>query len=235
MKIIPAMEPAKNDDQKTLHKNKIFRFEFSEDIIELIKRFSLVHQYDERKVYKERWNNWFQEHKEIMEREMHRMIDLGYEGDVHDKMFKAGRYYFRKKNIKKDKEEKKEKEEKEDKEDKKEKEDNEDKEGRDANTSNANTMDLKKKNDEKTPQKKRNYISMLQTTLDAMDKHLKEQLETNDNFSPASGFNNFCANFTTIIRTEVNRMVTENEMKTTEISDKIKKTYKNRYYMITRN
>lgn len=220
MKIIPAMEPAKNDDQKTLHKNKIFRFEFSEDIMELIKRFSLVHQYDERKVYKERWNNWFQEHKEIMEREMHRMIDLGYEGDVHDKMFKAGRYYFRKKNIKKDKEEK---------------EDKEDNEGRDANTSNPNTMDLKKKNDEKTPQKKRNYISMLQTTLDAMDKHLKEQLETNDNFSPASGFNNFCANFTTIIRTEVNRMVTENEMKTTEISDKIKKTYKNRYYMITRN
>lgn len=220
MKIIPAMEPAKNDDQKTLHKNKIFRFEFSEDIMELIKRFSLVHQYDERKVYKERWNNWFQEHKEIMEREMHRMIDLGYEGDVHDKMFKAGRYYFRKKNIKKDKEDK---------------EDKEDNEGRDANTSNPNTMDLKKKNDEKTPQKKRNYISMLQTTLDAMDKHLKEQLETNDNFSPASGFNNFCANFTTIIRTEVNRMVTENEMKTTEISDKIKKTYKNRYYMITRN
>ena len=212
MKIIPAMEPAKNDDQKILHKNKIFRFEFSEDIMELIKRFSLVHQYDERKVYKERWNNWFQEHKEIMEREMHRMIDLGYEGDVHDKMFKAGRYYFRKKNIKKDKEDK------------------EDKEGRDANT-----MDLKKKNDEKTPQKKRNYISMLQTTLDAMDKHLKEQLETNDNFSPASGFNNFCANFITIIRTEVNRMVTENEMKTTEISNKIKKTYKNRYYMITRN
>ena len=212
MKIIPAMEPAKNDDQKILHKNKIFRFEFSEDIMELIKRFSLIHQYDERKVYKERWNNWFQEHKEIMEREMHRMIDLGYEGDVHDKMFKAGRYYFRKKNIKKDKEDK------------------EDKEGRDANT-----MDLKKKNDEKTPQKKRNYISMLQTTLDAMDKHLQEQLETNDNFSPASGFDNFCANFTTIIRTEVNRMVTENEMKTTEISNKIKKTYKNRYYMITRN
>jgi len=207
-----AMEPTKNDDQKISHKNKIFRFEFSEDIMELIKRFSLVHQYDERKVYKERWNNWFQEHKEIMEREMRRMTDLGYEGDVHDKMFKAGRYYFRKKNIKKDKEDK------------------EDKEGRDANT-----MDLKKKNDEKTPQKKRNYISMLQTTLDAMDKHLKEQLETNDNFSPASGFNNFCANFTTIIRTEVNRMVTENEMKTTEISDKIKKTYKNRYYMITRN
>lgn len=207
-----AMEPTKNDDQKISHKNKIFRFEFSEDIMELIKRFSLVHQYDERKVYKERWNNWFQEHKEIMEREMRRMTDLGYEGDVHDKMFKAGRYYFRKKNIKKDKEDK------------------EDKEGRDANT-----MDLKKKNDEKTPQKKRNYISMLQTTLDAMDKHLQEQLETNDNFSPASGFDNFCANFTTIIRTEVNRMVTENEMKTTEISNKIKKTYKNRYYMITRN
>ena len=140
------------------------------------------------------------------------MTDLGYEGDVHDKMFKAGRYYFRKKNINKDKEDK------------------EDKEGRDANT-----MDLKKKNDEKTPQKKRNYISMLQTTLDAMDKHLQEQLETNDNFSPASGFDNFCANFTTIIRTEVNRMVTENEMKTNEIYNKIKKTYKNRYYMITRN
>jgi len=41
--------------------------------------------------------------------------------------------------------------------------------------------------------------------------------------------------FTAIIRTEVNRMVTENQMNTTEISGKIKKTYKNRYYIITRN
>lgn len=217
IKIIPAI------DQKISHKNKIFRFEFSEYIMELIKQFSLIHQYDERKVYKERWNNWFQEHKEIMEREMRRITDLGYQGDVHDKMFKAGRYYFRKKNIKKDKKDN------EDKKNNDDNEDNDDKEVRDTNT-----MDLKNKNDEKTPKKSRNYISMLQNTLNAMDKHIKEQLKTND-FSPASGFNNFCVNFTTIIRTEVNRMVTEHKMKTTDISNKIKKTYKNRYYMITRN
>ena len=81
---------------------KTFRFEFSQDVIELIERFAIVHQYDERKSYKEHWNNWYTENKEAMEKEIERINAIGYVGDVKDKMFKAGRYYFRKKNIKKE-------------------------------------------------------------------------------------------------------------------------------------
>jgi len=196
------------NDEKSVQKKKIFRFEFTRDIMDMIKQFSLIHQYDDRKIYKELWNNWFQEHKEMMEREIMRMTESGYEGDVQDKMFKAGRYYFRKKNIKSEQK------------------------NTVSNTGSNTEQESKNTNDK---QKGRNYISMDQTTLEAMDSHIKKQLETNGEFTPASGFNNFCMIFTAIIRTEVNRMVTENQMNTTEISGKIKKTYKNRYYIITRN
>ena len=87
--------PAKMEQIK-----KTYRFEFTSEVMDLIKHFAIVHQFDERKIYKEQWNNWYNENKEEMEREIRRMNEIGYVGDVKDKMFKAGRYYFRKKNIK---------------------------------------------------------------------------------------------------------------------------------------
>ena len=53
---------------------KTFRFEFTSEVMDLIKHFAIVHQFDERKMYKEQWNNWYNENKEEMEREIRRMI-----------------------------------------------------------------------------------------------------------------------------------------------------------------
>jgi len=188
---------------------KTFRFEFAEDIMDLIKRFAIVHQYDERKTYKEQWNIWYNENKEDMEREIDRMNENGYVGDVKDKMFKAGRYYFRKKNIKKeDKEETRESEA----------------------FNNINTLNGV------TPEKKRrNYITMLEATLVAMDEHIKNSLETDAEFKPSDGYSEFCEKNVLVLRTEIQRMVADNIIDKKDIAEKIKKTYKNRYYMITSN
>jgi|688.fasta_scaffold299536_2 hypothetical protein len=188
---------------------KTFRFEFAEDIMDLIKRFAIVHQYDDRHAYKEHWNIWYNENKEDMEREIDRMNDIGYVGDVKDKMFKAGRYYFRKKNIKKeDKEETRESEV----------------------FNNINTLNGV------TPEKKRrNYITMLEATLVAMDEHIKNSLETDAEFKPSDGYSEFCEKNVLVLRTEIQRMVADNIIDKKDIADKIKKTYKNRYYMITSN
>jgi len=194
---------------QTQQQKKTFRFEFTEDIMDAIKQFAIVHQYDERKMYKEQWSNWYNENKEEMEREIQRMNEIGYVGDVKDKMFKAGRYYFRKKNIK-----------------------NEDKEEpREIEVfDNINTV-----NTQNTEKKRRNYITMLESTLVAMDEHIKLSLTADAEFKPSDGYSEFCEKNVLVLRTEIQRMVVENIIDKKDIAEKIKKTYKNRYYMITCN
>ena len=208
---------------------KTFRFEFESDIMELIERFAIVHQYDERKMYKEQWNSWYNENKEQMEREIERMNDIGYVGDVKDKMFKAGRYYFRKKNIKNKEEQAETQAETH------------------AETQVETQAQVKEtiNNDIKphvvnpavvvTEKKRRNYITMLEATLVAMDEHIKLSLATDADFKPSDGYSEFCEKNVLVLRTEIQRMVADNIMDKKDIADKIKKTYKNRYYMLTKH
>ena len=201
---------------------KTFRFEFTKEVMELIKRFAIVHQYDERKMYKEQWNNWYNDNKEAMENEVERMNDVGYVGDVKDKMFKAGRYYFRKKNIKN-------------------KETNEECERENNEKPDVKGKpDVKEKPDVKgkpvvKEKPRRNYITMLEETLNAMDEHIKTSLATDAEFKPSDGYNEFCEKNVLVLRTEIQRMVSDNIMDKKDIAEKIKKTYKNRYYMLTCN
>jgi uncharacterized protein with von Willebrand factor type A (vWA) domain len=213
---------------------KTFRFEFESDIIELIERFAIVHQYDERKMYKEQWNSWYNENKEQMEREIERMNDIGYVGDVKDKMFKAGRYYFRKKNIKNKEEQAQVKETQA-----------QVKETQAQTQAETQAQGETINNDIKphvvnpavvvTEKKRRNYITMLEATLVAMDEHIKLSLATDADFKPSDGYSEFCEKNVLVLRTEIQRMVADNIMDKKDIADKIKKTYKNRYYMITKH
>mgnify|MGYP001496947079 CR=1 FL=1 len=84
------------DDSKSL---PIYRYKFSPHIIQLLTEFSKTHQYDPKKVYKESWNDFINDNNEILEREVRRLSNLGYEGDCYDKMYKSARYYFRKKSL----------------------------------------------------------------------------------------------------------------------------------------
>ena len=207
---------------------KTFRFEFTSEVMDLIKHFAIVHQYDERKMYKEQWNNWYNENKEEMEREIRRMNEIGYVGDVKDKMFKAGRYYFRKKNIK----------------NKAQAQQAQAQEGQvqDAQAqvqaqAQAQQAQVQAQAQPQTKDKKksRNYITMLETTLTAMDEHIKTALAKEADFKPSAGYSQFCENNVLILRTEIQRMVVDNIMDKKDIAEKIKKTYKNRYFMLTRN
>lgn len=77
--------------------NKVLRFEFSDAILKQVRAFANVHRYDDRKTYKDAWAAWLA-HDEIgglLAAEMARLKCLGYKGDVADKLFKSGRYYFR--------------------------------------------------------------------------------------------------------------------------------------------
>ena len=77
----------------------IYRFKLSENVTDMVTEFAKVHQFDDRKTYKTAWEEWCENNNEPINREIRRLCDLGYEGDVLDKMYKAGRYYFRTKNL----------------------------------------------------------------------------------------------------------------------------------------
>lgn len=78
---------------------KTYRHEFSKEFMAELSRFSKVHQYDDRHAYKSEWQKWINQEEiaQAMDIEKRRLQENGYIGDIDDKMFKAGRYYFRKK------------------------------------------------------------------------------------------------------------------------------------------
>lgn len=160
----------------------------SEEVSEMVTTFAKVHQYDERKTYKEEWEKWCDENNDVLNTEIRRLTDLGYDGNVIDKIYKAGRYYFRKKNTK----------------------------------------------DKKEPKQRRAYISMQNEVLEAMDEHIKNNSEKTD-YCPASGFDDFCKQEVQLLTNEVNRICNNiPDINAKMLTNKIKKTYKNRYYLYSK-
>ena len=163
----------------------IYRFKFTEDFMEQLYNFSKIHQYDERKDFKEAWKVWTEENEYIIDEETTRLNTLGYDGDVMDKMFKSARYYFRKKSTEK-----------------------------------------------KQPKQRRQYISVTRELLDAMDRHIEENI-FNEDYQPKIGFVSFCKANETILKESISKIFEQGVKESELIEDKIKKTYKNRYFMLT--
>lgn len=171
-------------EEKTIN---VYRYKLEPAIIDLINDFAKLHQYDSRKDYKEAWDIWYNETEDI-KREEKRLVDIGYVGDINIKMYKAGRYYYRKKEL----------------------------------------------NPNKEAKKRNTYITLNNEVLELMDNHIKENID-NDDYSPANGFNNFCEIYSDIVLKEIKRLFTNYNFTDEDIKYKIKKTYKNRYYLISRN
>ena len=206
----------------------IFRFDFSPNVVSKIAEFAKLHMDDDRKEYKKAWEPWCEENKEMITEEIRHLKQTGYDGDITDKMFKAGRYYFRKKSKKARKEQ-----------------------AQAAQTQAAQTQAAQTQaaqtqaqgeqtqtqgeiQDEVPKGKaKRMYITVKSKTLAYIDGHIKEHINDND-FSPKTGYDKFLKTSVEIVRSESEHLKRNFEMSDNDIKTKIKKTYKNRYYIITR-
>lgn len=165
--------------------HKIFRFKFTEQFMAELYAFSKIYQYDHRKEFKDAWLIWIDENTDLIRDEIERIMKLGYEGDVIDKMFKSARYYFRKKS----------------------------------------TVPVVSK-------KRREYISINHNVLEAMDKHIKETIHT-EYYQPKNGFVSFCKANEIILKESIIKIMDQGITDTELIGNKLKKTYKNRYFMLT--
>lgn len=191
---------------------KIFRYKLSEDIMKLITRFAKMHQYDDRHTYKEAWQSWTNTQQDYIAREIERLTQLGFKGDIMDKMFKAGRYYFREKTN--------------------EEEEEEEEDEPNADKNNDKTKEVKERKKETKEKITRDYIVMDQTIIQAMDKHLNIIMKQ-ANFKPATGYVEFCEQEMQLLRPEIIRL-SKYSINAEKLAEKIKKTYKNRYFILAK-
>jgi len=181
----------RNDEQQPILSREsripinIYRYKFTQEFMDELHKFSKIHQYDDRKTFKEAWNTWIEENSNLIQNELERLTNLNYDGDILDKMFKSARYYFRKKSVKRPE-----------------------------------------------PKDRRQYLSVQKDLLDAMDVHISKKMKESD-YKPSDGFADFCNTHLDLLRDEVTRLVVEHNLNDVSlVKDKIKKTYKNRYFIM---
>jgi len=90
-----------NSEDAYKYSISIFRYKFSDEFMKELYIFSKIHEYDNRKDFKDAWEIWVEDQNDMVTDEIRRLTNLGYEGDIMDKMYKSARYYFRKKTTEK--------------------------------------------------------------------------------------------------------------------------------------
>jgi hypothetical protein len=202
-----------NDNNGNHRKGRVLRFEFSTALTDAVAAFAGMHRYDDRKTYKEAWTKWLLvDAAPLLETEVARLNNLGYKGDVADKLFKSGRYYFRQKTC-----------------------------GPGNYVPRTPPPNLSLHADPKQVGVRdvpialvapRKYVLLNRDLLNVMDTHIEGGLRRAE-YTPAGGFAEFCKLNVDSYRDEVARL--SELMPTGEaVHDKLKKTYKNRYFMIVK-
>ena len=91
----------------------------------------------------------------------------------------------------------------------------------------------KKSTEKKAPEPRRDYVSVRKELLEAIDAHINKSIG-DANYKPSDGFDNFCNNNLELIKDEISHLTKSGLTDSDEIKQKIKKTYKNRYFLVIR-
>jgi hypothetical protein len=89
----------------------------------------------------------------------------------------------------------------------------------------------KKSTEKRPPAQRRKYVAVDKDLLTAIDTHIKTGLGR-ENYKPASGFVDFCNNNVELLKTEVASLKKAGFVNHTDMKNKMKKTYKNRYFLL---
>ena len=82
---------------KPIDSMPVLRFNFTASCMTQLSSFAKIHQFDSRDDFKNAWKSWSEDNKTLIQDETIRLQQFGFTGNVHDKMFKSVRYYFRQK------------------------------------------------------------------------------------------------------------------------------------------
>lgn len=192
----------------------VYRYKLSDEIVSALTTFSKIHKYDDRITYKESWEAWVKLNQDSIDKEKERLENLGYIGDVQDKMFKAARYYFRKK--------------RENGAGKSTENLIEDIEG-DEREDIRHTLTLPGGYGGCPPK----YISLGFCLLDAIESHIIRNINNLD-YSPASGWEDFYKNNERLVLDEITDIIKNRNIDKSDAILRVKKSYKNKYFQHSR-
>jgi hypothetical protein len=165
----------------------VHRFTFTTEFNTELLSFSKIHQYDDRHAYKHAWDRWVENNALLVVSETQYLKNNGFQGNIMEKMFKSGRYYFR------------------------------------------NKTHLVPS----TPTSRRKYISLDMDIISTMDLHIERYcVTTNNDVKPSTGFILFLNDHSVDLLEETKRL--SEHLTNREINEKYKKTYKNRFYLHTK-
>ena len=168
----------------TLTTGNIFRYKFDTPTVNLINTFAATHKYDDSSQFREEWDEFIKDNKASIDREKQRLTNLGYTGDINNKMYKSARYYFKNKSTEK-----------------------------------------------KETKQRRKYVTLNKEFLTDMDRHILTVAFQQD-MKPAHAYNNFVSDATYSEKLDdVIQKLLDNNWKEPATESKLKKTYKNRYFM----
>jgi hypothetical protein len=88
----------------------------------------------------------------------------------------------------------------------------------------------KKSPQKKEPKARRIYINLDKTILNKMDIHIKENIKKED-YKPKVGFISFCMENESTLKDSIEHIFKQGVKDLKVIQDKMKKTYKNRYFI----
>jgi Fe-S cluster biosynthesis and repair protein YggX len=162
-----------------------FRFNFSEEFNKELGYFSKLHKHEDRIEFKENWEKWIEDNEDLINEERKRLTNLGYEGNIENKMYTSVRYYFRKK---------------------------------------------PSRPEQKEREKERERIVVSKELLQQIEQHIKSN-NFNENYTPQIAYEEFCNQYSELITNEIQELNIDDDK---FLQNKIKKTYKNKFYVIIR-
>ena len=68
---------------------KIYRFKFRQDFLDVLVEFSRIHQFDDTKTFKEAFETFCEDKKELVDKETKYLNTLGYQGNVTKKIYRS--------------------------------------------------------------------------------------------------------------------------------------------------
>ena len=167
------------DKQKSL---KIYRYKFGAEFSTIMANFAKIHQYDDRHIFKEAFDDWFSANTEFINVEATKLTNNGYTGNIRSKIYYSVRYYY------------------------------------------------KHKTNKKEAKNRRIYININRELLDAIDNHIRRTYQDTDT-KPSKAFEEFLIVYNDLVENECDVLSCIHNLCKQEAADKIKKTYKNRYYI----
>ena len=164
--------------------SRTLRFNLSKEMTLLLTEFHNKNKDQSKKEYKKQWEMFSKDNSAAIVKEERSLINVGFSGDIHKKLFTSVKYYISKKSTEKPE-----------------------------------------------PKDRRTYVHIDKNILESMNDHIVTNKD-DGNYTPAKGYSDFCERYEQELIIERTRLKTTTELNDKEIEVKIKKTYKNRYFIL---